>query len=137
VFPTCYGVLHRSVDFTNEEQSIGLLKQVVPHNGLEEEPVLVQAATFRALVCFAGFNVGGVPFWFKRLDRVPQGRFLGSFWGVGPACDEPFPFVNRPEPLTLHECLARERLLAFGSAGAIINFFLKDDGSVDWHTQYM
>lgn len=127
-FPTCYGVRHRSCDYSSE-QAQRLLAQVDPLNvpsTTEPRPVGGNYPFMR----HGGTKIGGVPLWSRQLAFEPPGRFLGCFTGV--SCSTAlYPWTNQRKPLSDREGLSDRNFLSVGS-GTIL-FYLRDDGSVDWY----
>jgi len=127
-FPTCYGVRHRSCDYSSE-QAERLLAQVDPVKAPStSEPRLDEGNC--PFMRYFGTKIGGVPLWSRRLAFEPPGRFIGCFTGV--ACSTTiYPWTNQRKPLTDRESLSDQNFLSVGN-GAIL-FYLRDDGSVDWY----
>ena len=78
----CYGVLYRTVDYPDITDDIF---------AAYAQPYL--------LACLEGTKIGGVPRWIQDEEQLP-GRFLCALSSVQPAFEQPYPFVNIPEPIT-------------------------------------
>ena len=135
VFPTCFGVRYRTCDYLDEESSAQVVSRVVPENILPTHE-FYRDATLRAFCRYPQMKIGGAPFWYERSREPRHGRFVASFSDVNLAVETPFPWTNRTEPLDLDEGIAHENLLLFHD-GSCINYFLGDDGKIDWHAQFL
>ena len=129
VFPTCFGVRHRSVDYVDLAGASDLVSRVVPQE-LMPTNEFVSNCTLQALCRFPGMKIGGLPLWRWKEPPIVEGRFLGSFGGVSVISECSFPWTNQPEPIDLRTSTSDENFLLFGD-GKSLNFFLRNDGEVD------
>lgn len=133
-FPTCFGVYHRSCDYTNEEMATSAIGGVLPEALM---PIFrLRAPTTRAFCQFAKTKIGGKPYWYLSRRDVPRGQFLGSFGGVQLADNVPYPWANQREPISGRVSVDDEHMLIFRDSGGIINFFLAEDSTIDWYVDF-
>jgi len=128
VFPTCYGVRHRSRDYIDVSRTVRGLARVLPSYLLPEKEQTT-AFVLHALARHYGTKIGGIPFGFDPPEVEPGGKYIASFAGASFPSECLYPTVDHSEPFTLHETISDENWLGFGSG---IHFFLKGDGTVDW-----
>jgi|GEM_PF-2436013 len=133
-FPTCYAVRHRSCDYSDESMAVDALKRLIKRTPYMDEKPWVEKEVLRALACYPGMKIGGLPYWNDPSglpeDFETAGRFLGAFNGVSVAFDSPYPFANVPESLDCTQSTDPSNNLWFYD-GLILNFYLNDDGTVD------
>lgn len=139
VFPTCYGVRHRSWDYQEESKAIsGISPFITPDFSPDEKKRL--DLTLQLLICYPGMKIGGVPFWYypsKISDDIKNRKgFLGGFCGVKPISGFPFPFVNESKSLDFEQWISNKNRLYFYD-GLILNFYLEQDGSVTYEGQLL
>ncbi len=139
-FPICYAVRHRSWDFSDEAIATKAMKSLLDVEDIERFSRDKQwlESILRALTCYRGMKIGGVPSWNKP-SEIPEevqtaGKFICAFDGVNVIHDSPYPFVNEKKSLSSEESRRPENNLTFFS-GLIFNFYLKGDGSVDYFGQ--
>jgi hypothetical protein len=134
VFPTCYALRYRSYDYVDGLDAVDKLRAIVPLELLEDHD-FESESTLRALACYPGMKIGGVPFSYGQPRPETDARFLGSFSGVNLACGCPYPWANVPEPLGFTEYLRSENFLDIRD-GFHVNLFIAADGSVEWTVEF-
>ncbi len=137
-FPTCYAVRNRSFDFTDESIATNAFKTLVDPTLYAQGNLRFQKRAIRALACYRGMKIGGVPFW-NEPSQIPDGvqgagKFLCAFHGVSVMDDSPYPFVNEPKALGFYDSISEKNNLVFYD-GLILNFYLGKNGSVDYFSQ--
>lgn len=124
--PLCYGVRHRTMCMT--EPSV---VDYVECEVLKWLPAIYHGRIIAEDICFVGgTKIGGVPvYWNHDPPFAPPGRFLCSLGAIGIRSEVEYPWVNRPEPLSLRDNLGASYDLQFGDV-SMLNFFLDDGGNV-------
>jgi hypothetical protein len=133
LFPTGYGVRHRSCDYTDEARAIDVMRRFVPDSSLPDDEF--REVTLRSLVCWPPLKIGGAPFWWNEPQGDSPGIFLGGFDEIGMVPGEPYPWVNHPDPYPIQKQLDNETYFKFEMIESL-NFFLRDDGEVQWIAEY-
>jgi hypothetical protein len=131
--PEFWGATIRGSDYARFfDESRHLRYQLFKDSKLDdwEEDVLL-----RAVFRHPGTKIGGLPYWYFPENNSAPGRFVAAFGGVLPACDRPWPWLNRQEPISLRDSTdPRSSFLILD--GGIINFFL-DDGQVKYAIDFL
>jgi hypothetical protein len=137
-FPICYGVRHRTWDFPNESVSMPAFQSLIDTKKISTNAHSLEQS-IRAMAVFSRMKIGGSPYWFDPSDISrkyrSRRRFLCGFNGLTVVSDSPYPFVNQPQPTERGRGLFREDQILFYD-GLVLNFFLNDDGSIDYHGQF-
>ena len=107
----CYATLYRTVDYPDVDSDIF---------EAYSSPYLFP--------CLEGTKVGGAPRWIQNAEPMP-GRFLGTLGSVQPAYEQPYPFLNVPDPITTYNELFGGHYLMIGDMGSYY-LFLDDEGQV-------
>lgn len=108
---SCYGMLYRTADYDDIESDI-LDAYGQPYYA----------------TCLECTKIGGIPRWIQEETEIP-GRYLCSISSVQPAFEQPYPFVNVPEPITSFAEYSQMNNLLIGDAGSYY-LFLDDTGHV-------
>jgi hypothetical protein len=137
VIPTCYGVRRRSVDFHEHEAVEARLDATISNYKLPSGE-FDRRFVLRAIARHYGLKIGGLPIWWDGAPtEPPTGKFLGSFSGVTLCYHQPYPWANRPSRMSFDEAIRDENSLDFGiDSGCMINLYLRQDGSVDWYSDF-
>jgi hypothetical protein len=132
--PVVYGTRYRSVDYVSAEAAQAFAAFL-------PSEVRASPETAVASICrIEGMKIGGAPLWPPTVQRDYEtsaalpGRFLCSLAGIEPVWETPYPWLNHPQPLTMHEACSAENKLIFWD-GAILLFSIDDQGKVHWTIQ--
>lgn len=131
LFPRCYGVRFRTVDYLDSEQVICRLKDVVPSAVLPTHEFFQRVALY-GVSRYSMTKIGGCPIWYTNVPQQLSGRFIAGFAGIVPAAEVPYPWVNEEVPLDLRSSLKPGNDLRVGDPG-FVNIFLDDAGKVHWY----
>ncbi len=137
-FPTCYAVRNRSCDFTDESIATNAFKTLVDPTLYTVGHPRFHKKALRALSCYHGMKIGGVPFW-NEPSEIPDGiqgagKFLCAFNGVNVMDDYPYPFTNEPGKLSFYDSLNENNNLIFYD-GLILNFYIDEKSTVRYFSQ--
>lgn len=98
----------------------------------------------RPLCRLDGMKIGGAPLWFDSdtsaagPDFEPvSGRFLCSLATIQPDHEEPYPWVNHPDPIGWDQETFTDDMLLFCLNAFVLNFFIEEDGHVTWGMQML
>jgi hypothetical protein len=105
----CYGAIHRTSDYG---------KWFFADYGLDTRLAVIEGA-----------KIGGIAPWLRPPASTP-GTFLCSIGSLSPALQQPFPWLDTPEPIKSPE----DGLLTLGNGG-ILYLFTDNRGRIQWTVQ--
>jgi hypothetical protein len=97
----CYGTIHRTLDYPTID--------VFDYRHIAEHISPVYVAT----------KIGGIAPWIQPEEDIP-GTFLCALNSIWAEIDEPFPFLNVPEPIS-YEDWDKSRALMIGDVGRCLS----------------
>ncbi|MBW3637306.1 MAG: hypothetical protein KY445_12730, partial [Armatimonadetes bacterium] len=117
-----YGEIHRTFDYPEAEERFDPLPRW-------------------QLDVLDAMKIGGDPVWQQYPAPLP-GKFLGTVHSIGPRINQPYPFLNAPEPVTmgfspdssLRQYDGRGALM-WGDGGNLY-LFMEPDGKIHWTIQF-
>jgi uncharacterized protein YwqG len=134
VFPKCYGVRHRDWEASDDQANVQAISDTLDANIFAENDFR-RKLQMRKICHSSRFKIGGVPFWYYDTQVPADNCFLGSFAGVNPIWDMPFPWCNQQQPIPLFGSRGNDVYLDFAD-GFILNFFLDKEGKTTWEAQF-
>lgn len=134
IFPKCYAVRHRSLDYRDDAQVTEFLLHNIPEQSLPDHEFW-RTATLRAFTSWPRMKIGGIPFHYDMPEIISRPRFLGGFCGVSGAMIPEYPRSNELKLDALSMGLSDSAFFEIEHL-LCLNFFLNDAGSVEWVAEF-